>query len=138
MGRDDLVDDERFRTRDQRVKRAGEVHEMISSWSKGLSVAEAVEALSERGVPAAEVRDPSKAVRDPLVRAREEVVPIEHPVYGAVADLSATGVPIRFSGAQVGLHTPPPVLGEHNGHIYRDMLGYSDEQLAALAEQSVI
>jgi CoA:oxalate CoA-transferase len=138
MGRDDLVDDERFRTRDQRVNRAGEVHEMISSWSKGLSVAEAIGALSERGVPAAEVRDPSKAVRDPLVRAREEVVPIEHPVYGAVADLSATGVPIRFSGAQVGLHTPPPALGEHNGHIYRDMLGYSDEQLAVLAEQSVI
>ena len=138
IGRGDLVDDERFRTRDQRVARADQVHDMISAWSKGLAVEEALDALTRQGVPAAEVRDPAKAVHDPLVRAREEVVPIEHPVYGAVADLSATGVPIRFSGAQVGLHTPPPALGEHNHHIYRDVLGYSDEELAALAEQSVI
>jgi crotonobetainyl-CoA:carnitine CoA-transferase CaiB-like acyl-CoA transferase len=138
MGREDLVDDERFRTRDQRVARADEVHGMISAWSKGLPVEEALDALTRHGVPAAEVRDPSKAVRDPLVRAREEVVPIEHPIYGAVADLSATGVPIRFSGAEVGLHSPPPTLGEHNRLIYGEVLGYSDEELAALAQQSVI
>ncbi len=138
MGRPELVEDERFRTRDGRVARANEVHDLIAVWTKGLPVQEALTALTAHGVPAAEVRDPAKAVRDPLVRAREEVVPIEHPVYGAVADLSATGVPIRFSGARVDLSIPSPALGEHNEQIYRDRLGYTEDELTALADQSVI
>jgi crotonobetainyl-CoA:carnitine CoA-transferase CaiB-like acyl-CoA transferase len=77
-------------------------------------------------------------VRDPLVREREEVVPLAHPRFGAVADLSATGVPIRFSGARASLERPAPELGEHNDHVYRELLGYSPERLAELAEESVI
>ena len=94
--------------------------------------------IRDSGVPAAEVRDPRQAVRDPLVRVRREVVPIAHPVHGAVADLSATGVPIVFSGSTVGLDAPPPALGEHNDHVYRELLGYSDDEIAALAADSVI
>ncbi|MBB4683129.1 CaiB/BaiF CoA transferase family protein [Amycolatopsis jiangsuensis] len=138
MGRDDLVADERFRTRDQRVDRADELHGLIGDWCAALPAAEIVARLAEHGVPAAEVRDPRQAVRDPLVRERGEVVPIAHPRHGAVADLSATGVPIVFSGATVGLDAPPPALGEHNDHVYHGLLGYSTDEIAALTAASVI
>ncbi|GAB2738600.1 CaiB/BaiF CoA transferase family protein [Amycolatopsis magusensis] len=138
MGREDLVDDERYRTRDERVRRADELHALIGDWCRTLPSTEVVDRLSEHGVPAAEVREPREAVRDPLVRARREVVPITHPRHGAVADLSATGLPIVFSGASVGLDGPAPALGEHNDHVYRELLGYSEDTVAALAADSVI
>jgi crotonobetainyl-CoA:carnitine CoA-transferase CaiB-like acyl-CoA transferase len=50
----------------------------------------------------------------------------------------ATGVPIRFSAARAELDRPAPALGEHNDHVYRELLGYSPEALAELAEQAVI
>jgi CoA:oxalate CoA-transferase len=138
MERPDLADDPTWRTRDKRVARADELHQMISEWSKGLPVEEALAALTRFGVPAAKVRDPHEAVQDPLVREREEVVPISHHTYGAVADLSATGVPIRFSGSSVNLDTPAPTLGQHNDQVFREILGYTDERMADLRSQSVI
>jgi crotonobetainyl-CoA:carnitine CoA-transferase CaiB-like acyl-CoA transferase len=138
MDRSDLADDPSLRTRDKRIARADELHQMISEWSKGLPVEEALAALTRHGVPAAKVRDPHEAVQDPLVRQREEVVPITHHTYGAVADLSATGVPIRFSGSNVGLNTPAPTLGQHNDQVFRDLLGYSDERFAELVSESII
>jgi crotonobetainyl-CoA:carnitine CoA-transferase CaiB-like acyl-CoA transferase len=138
MGRPELATDDRFRTRDERVRRADELHELIRGWSRAHPTVDVVAALTAEGVPAAEVRDPAAAVRDPLVREREEVVPVAHPRFGAVADLSATGVPIRFSGARASLERPAPGLGEHNDHVYRELLGYSQERIAELAEESVI
>jgi CoA:oxalate CoA-transferase len=138
MGREDLVDDDRFRTRDERVRRADELHAMIGDWCRTRSSAEVVDSLTAQGVPAAEVREPRDAVRDPLVRERGEVVPITHPRHGATADLSSTGLPIVFSGASVGLDAPAPALGEHNDRVYRELLGYGEDELAALAADAVI
>jgi len=97
-----------------------------------------VAAFTAYGVPAAPVREPRDAVRDPLVQEREEVVPLVHPRLGAIADIAATGVPIRFSAARASLDRPAPGLGEHNDHVYRELLGYSPEALAELTDQAVI
>ncbi|MGI6873079.1 CaiB/BaiF CoA transferase family protein [Amycolatopsis sp. 3B14] len=138
IGRADLVEDGRFHSRDQRVRHADELHDLIREWCSSRPVAEVVDAFAAHGVPAAPVREPREAVRDPLVRQREEVVPLAHPRHGAVADLSATGIPIRFSGARAGFDRPAPALGEHNDQVYREWLGYSAEQLAELAADAVI
>lgn len=138
MGRAELIDDDRFRSRDQRVAHADELHELIRLWCRDRPVAEVLHALTEQGVPAARVREPRDAVRDPLVREREEVVPVTHPRYGQVGDLAATGVPIRFSSARAGFDRPAPALGEHNDAVYRGRLGYSEEQVCELAAEAVI
>ncbi|MBN9796571.1 CaiB/BaiF CoA transferase family protein [Pseudonocardia alni] len=138
MGRADLVDDERYRTRDRRVERADELHALIAAWCRDLPRAEVIARLTAQGVPAAEVRDPLEAVRDPLVRERREVVPLTHPRHGAVADLSATGMPIVFSGSDVGLDGPAPELGQHNDRVYRELLGYDADDVAALTADAVI
>ncbi|MFF5987160.1 CaiB/BaiF CoA transferase family protein [Prauserella flavalba] len=138
IGRPDLIDDARFRNRDQRVRHADELHELIRQWCRARPLAEVIDAFTAEGVPAAEVREPRDAVRDPLVRKREEVVPVTHPRYGDVADLAATGVPIRFSSARAGFDRPAPGLGEHNDAVYRERLGYSEDELAGLAADAVI
>jgi CoA:oxalate CoA-transferase len=136
MGREELLGS--YATRDARVANADEVHGLIGAWMKELTVDEILDRLVREGVPAAKVRDPHEAVHDPLVRERGEVVTLRHRTYGDVADLSGTGMPILFSGADVGFDEPPPDLGEHNHRVYGGLLGYSDQDVARLAEQSVI
>jgi crotonobetainyl-CoA:carnitine CoA-transferase CaiB-like acyl-CoA transferase len=127
----------RFGDRDARVARSGELHGLIGDWIRARPLTEVVGRLSEKGVPAAEVRDPVRAVQDPLVRAREEVVAIRHPRYPGSAELSGTGLPIRFSDADAGLREPPPYLGEHNRSVLRELLGYTEERIAELTRDAV-
>ena len=48
------------------------------------------------------------------------------------------GLPIGFSAASNEVQRHAPELGEHNETIYRDLLGYSAEHLAALKSAGVI
>ncbi len=138
IGRPELSIDPRFETRDDRVVNVSEVDSIVEAFTIGRTSAEVIAALEEHGVPAAEVRDPEKAVRDPRVVARGETVPLMHPKYGAVEDVYGMGLPIKFSRAQAGFDAPPPGLGEHNRDVYCGLLGYSEQRLEELKAQRVI
>lgn len=136
--RPELADDPRFRSRDARVQHSVELDAVISRWSRDQTVMSALATLARHDVPAAEVRTPRAAVRDPRVVARRECVPLLHPVHGATADVMGMGIPICFSDAEALFDRPPPSPGEHNSQVYEQLLGYSPERLAALAERGVI
>ena len=65
-------------------------------------------------------------------------VKLAHPKYGEVDDVYGMGMPLKFSGAQVGFDQPPPGVGEHNEAIYGGLLGYSSERIAELRRDGVI
>jgi crotonobetainyl-CoA:carnitine CoA-transferase CaiB-like acyl-CoA transferase len=46
--------------------------------------------------------------------------------------------PFRFSSIDAAHKRQPPLLGEHNEAILRELLGLSDDELARLEEASVI
>jgi crotonobetainyl-CoA:carnitine CoA-transferase CaiB-like acyl-CoA transferase len=138
MARKDLAAEERFRTRDARVRYFRELDVEIERWTSTKTRAEAITLLNAAGVPAAEVRDPKLAVHDPRVVARAETVPLVHPKYGAADNVSAMGLPIRFSGAKAGFDQPPPALGEHNQRVYGEILGYDAKRIAELSAEGVI
>lgn len=138
MGRPELGQDERFRTRDQRVKHVHQLDAIVAEWMRSQTCAEILAQLDAAGTPAAQVRDPQAAVRDPLVVGRGETVPLAHPRYGVVEDVYGIGMPIRFSAATAGFDQPPPEMGEHNRTIYGELLGYSPAQLEELRAANVI
>ena len=138
IDRPDLTTDPRFATRDARVVNVSEVDAIVGAFTCSRTSAQVIAALEERGVPAAEVRDPKDAVRDPRVVSRGETVPLAHPKYGAVEDVYGMGMPIKFSRAQAGFDAPPPDLGQHNDTVYGDLLGYSAERVAELKTKRVI
>ena len=137
-GHPELADDERFATRNARVKNFQELNGFIEQFTRSLTSSEAVARLEHAGAPAAEVRDPYSATRDPRVVQRGETVPLLHPKYGAVEDVYGMGMPFTFSGSNVGFDQPPPALGEHNDMVYSRVLGYSSERIAELRAQKVI
>lgn len=138
MERPDLIADERFKTRDERVKHVRAVDELVEDWTRAQPVAEVLRRLEMADVPAAEVREPQDAVRDPRVVARRETVLLEHPQFGAVEEVYGTGMPIRFSDAAVGFDQPAPRIGEHNDLVYCEMLGYSETRIEELRALGVL
>lgn len=138
IGRPELTTDPRFSTRDRRVLHVGELDGLVGDFTRTLTREEAVATLTKAGVPAAAVRTPNDAVRDPLCIERGETVPLEHPIYGAVDDVFGMGMPIRFSRASAGFEQPAPKLGEHNTAVYGELLGYSEDRLAAMKSSGII
>ena len=138
VGHPELSEDERFATRDARVKNFQKLDAFIERFTRSLTSSEAVAQLEGAGVPAAEVRNTSVATRDPRVVQRGETVPLSHPKYGVVEDVYGMGLPIRFSGSNAGFDQPPPALGEHNNLVYGQILGYSSERIAEMKIQKVI
>jgi crotonobetainyl-CoA:carnitine CoA-transferase CaiB-like acyl-CoA transferase len=137
IGRAELCADERFRTRDQRVRHVEQVDRILSDFTQTRASADVVSTLARAGVPAAEVRDPAEAVRDPRVVARGETIRLSHPSISN-EEAYGPGVPIVFSGASIDLSQPPPGIGEHNQEIYGDLLGYSARELEELQLSGVI
>lgn len=134
----ELAEDERFSSRDRRVRNWIELHALIEAWAGARTTEEAVNLLQARGAPAAPVRTPHEAVRDPELLARGETMQLVHPTFGPVDDLIGSGFPIGFSGADAGYRQPPPFLGEHNDVILRGMLGCEEDEIAALRADGVI
>ncbi|HUA02439.1 MAG TPA: CoA transferase [Solirubrobacteraceae bacterium] len=138
MDRPDLEEDDRFRSRDDRVRNWVELHALIEAWSRSRSTEEAVNLLQAGGAPAAPVREPHEAVRDPELLARGETAQLVHPRFGPVDDLIGSGFPIGFSRAAAGYEGLPPYLGEHSEVILGGMLGLDDEEIAGLRADGVI
>ena len=42
------------------------------------------------------------------------------------------GLNLRMANTPNGIRSGPPLLGEHNEYVYRDVMGYSEEQYRAL------
>jgi crotonobetainyl-CoA:carnitine CoA-transferase CaiB-like acyl-CoA transferase len=138
LGRPDLLTDDRFSRRAERAAHADEIHAIIAGWASRLTVAEIHERLTEADIPVAEVRTPAEAVLDPRVVARGETVPLAHPQTGPAGGLYGSGIPVEFSATPAGFDRPAPRLGEHNGWVYGDLLGYGADRLARLAADGVI
>lgn len=138
IGRPELVEDERFATRDRRVANADELHAMIQDWMRELPRDEVLATLAAHDVPVAEVRDPIEAITDPAVQAAGGTSPVDHPTYGSVEGVLGPGLPIKFSGAHAAYDRPAPFVGEHNDEVYQKLLGYSPERLVELRDRGAI
>lgn len=133
-----LLQDARFSTREARVRNHVALHALVENWTGAMRTATLVALLTDFGVPNGPVRDPAAAIRDPDLVRRGEITPIEHPVYGAVDDIVAGGLPLRMSGAFTGFDRPAVAVGASNEVVYRDLLGYSQEKLDRLRSDGVI
>jgi crotonobetainyl-CoA:carnitine CoA-transferase CaiB-like acyl-CoA transferase len=138
IGAPELIRDSRFATRDQRVRNAAALDEMIEGWTGSRPLSEVLNVMEEFAVPSAEVRDPRQGVKDPRVVDRGETVPLVHPTLGAIADIYGTGLPVTFSESRVGFDQPPPSMGEHNAQVYGEILGYSKERIGELRQEGII
>jgi crotonobetainyl-CoA:carnitine CoA-transferase CaiB-like acyl-CoA transferase len=138
IGHPEFESDPRFATRDARVAHVEELNARIEAFTRTVPAADLVSLLEQHGVPAAEVRSPADAVRDPRVQARGETVQLEHPQFGRVADVVGMGLPITFSETSATPLRPAPSVGQDNGLVYGEWLGYGPAGVEQLRADGII
>jgi|TARA_B100000315_G_C14587821_1_gene594067 crotonobetainyl-CoA:carnitine CoA-transferase CaiB-like acyl-CoA transferase len=108
MGRDDLVDDERYATIPERVAHRDEVNAIVAEWCTGKTQSEVIEILTQTGIPVSPVNDFSAAAAHPHIAAREmlQMTTLSDgtraPLVGPAPKFSRTPVRIRKSSSTIG------------------------------------
>ena len=134
IGRADLVDDPRYRTNAERVKRTEELDAIIGGFVAGRTQAENVAFFEAAEVTIGPIYDISQIVDDPHVLARELVADYPDAEMGA---FPMHHVVPRLSGTPGTVRTPAPRLGEHNREVLASV-GVGDEAYAALVSSGVV
>ena len=134
MERPDLLEDPRFKTNTDRVAHRPECIDTLSETFAAKTVSEWVGIISDAGVPCGPINRVSDVVNDPQVLARNMIADLPHP---NVPDLKVPSSPLKLMETPASLRMPPPLLGQHNGDILRE-LGYQPEQVEKLREKGVI
>ena len=92
-----------------------------------------IEELQKGGIWCGKVNDYSETVKDPQVIYNEMIQTISHPVAG---EIKVVNCPIGFSKTPASIRKAPPLLGEHNEEILKE-LGYSDEEIKDLKGEGI-
>ncbi|MEM7411999.1 MAG: CoA transferase [Myxococcota bacterium] len=90
----------------------------------------AAEQLRESGVPAYPVLRATDFHGDPQLVSREFFIELDH---GGIGRSTFDGAVTRFSDMPSRPWRAGPLIGEHTFEIMRDVLGYSDEEIADIA-----
>jgi crotonobetainyl-CoA:carnitine CoA-transferase CaiB-like acyl-CoA transferase len=134
IGREDLIEDDRFATNQDRMANLDSLVTELESALKKRTTDEWVKALLSEGVPAGPIYDYQEVFEDPHTRAREMMVEMEHPVEGTVRGL---GIPIKLSETPGRIRRSAPLLGEHTQPTLME-LGYSAAEIADLRERGIV
>lgn len=135
MDRAELIDDERYATHAARGRHQEELDEIVSDWTRTLTVEELNSLMEQSGVPAGLIYRAPEMMEDPHFAAREAIVRVLHPEFGELAmqnvvpKLSRTPGSVRWVG---------PALGEHNDEVFKGVLRLSEARIQSLHEAGVI
>lgn len=134
IGRQDLLEDERFATPRSRFAHRDTLDPIIAEWTGRHTKQEAMDILAKADVPAGALLDVNDITNDPSYQKRGIIVEIEHPELGKV---KVPGFAPKLSENHVE-YACSPALGGSNAEIYGGILGLSDQELAALKESKAI
>jgi crotonobetainyl-CoA:carnitine CoA-transferase CaiB-like acyl-CoA transferase len=129
LGRTEWLADDRFKTAAGRTENIAALKEIVTEVLRARPAEEWIAIFEAEGVPYGEIRTVDEALRSSQTSASKMVVDVEFPE-GPVRLL---GNPIKVAGADQR-YLPPPVYGEHTGSVLQEVLGYDDDQVAAVVD----
>jgi CoA:oxalate CoA-transferase len=135
MGREDLIGEESFATRENRTKNMKEVDGLVQEWCREKTVEEIFAILKKSGVPCSPLPTFDQVANDPHLLSREMIVEVNQPVSGKV---KLTGSVYKMSKTPGDRKKRIPDVGEHNEEIYGELLGLDGQEMKKLKEEKII
>ena len=134
IGREELLEDERFAAGEARAKNSGELNEIVADWIRTQEKESVMKAFASAGVPCGAVFDTSEVIKHPHLLERGMVTEVEHPTRGKYPMI---GSPVRLSASTVELERAP-LYGEHTDEVFSTLGGLSKEEIEGLRREKVI
>ena len=134
IGREDLMDDDRFRNPWDRKAREEELAALLEGTFTAQDTEHWLELLDAAGVVAGPIYNMEQVYQDPQVLAREMLVDLEDPDLGTLHNI---GVPVKLSGTPGSIRRRAPALGEHSVEVLLER-GFSHAEVDGLMADGVV
>ena len=134
IGAPEWIGDLRFASDKARGDNGAIISERVQGWCSERRSADAVAAFEDARVPAGPVYRMAETLNDPHVRAGDFFTTVEFPWIGR-APIAAT--PVKLHSTPGEIRRRPPLLGEHNNEVLRE-LGYAADEIKALKEDGTV
>ena len=119
----------------QRLPRSAEIDLQLARWTAGRAPAHLAASLRAAGIACSPVQDIAAQWADPHFAARAIRQRVEHPLSGPEM-LYRT--PWTMERSRPEIRASAPLLGQHNDHVFKAILGLDDEHVARLKAAGVI
>lgn len=136
----DWARDARFQTAVGRKTHEDELDRLLSEFTKNEGRYDLMNRLQKRGIPSGVVQKADdRFTRDQQLQERRYFVPLPHSEIGT---WPVENFPAKFQNMRVDIGGLPgrgaPLMGEDNDTVYRELLGLTAEEIAALREDWII
>ena len=135
MGKPPWCRESRFARMPSRKQNEAELDRLIGEWTGGYRPHQLMTLLQDAGVPAGVVQTAEDLFDDPQLKEREHFRFLRHSVIG---DHAYNAPAYRLSKTPNHLYKAAPALGEDNEYVYKEILGYSDAEIAEMLVDGVI
>jgi benzylsuccinate CoA-transferase BbsF subunit len=136
MGNPAWASEKRFASQAARFANQDDLDALIGAWTKDKDRHALMHALQAAGVPAGAVQTAEDTNdHDPQIASRGVFFEMDHPVIG---EARFEGTPIQFSQTVQENWRSGPLLGEDNAHVFKGLLGLSEDEYEDLAAEGVI
>jgi formyl-CoA transferase len=133
IGREDLIDEPRFATGNDRVTHSAELDAIIGEWTRQHTKRDAMEKLIAVGVPAGAVFDTTELQDEPTFAERGFMQTVKH----HNGDYKMASWPVRVDGKTVQLKGSP-ALGGDSAAVLDSWLGIDAASVAKLRSEGVL
>lgn len=134
IGKPEWKEAEGYATPPERLDKLNEVFDTIEAWTMTKTKFEVMDICNPLNIPVGPILSMKEIAEDEGLRKTGTVVEVDHPERGPYLTV---GCPIKMSDSPVDVERSP-LLGEHTEEILRSVLGYSEEDVARIAESGAV
>ena len=138
LNRPEWLEDKHFRDEPSRWQHRAELDKLMGEATLGWDSYQLMRALQGAGVPAGAVLDAKDLLFDPHLRARGFYEVVAHHPSTGIPPLPYASRPWKLSRTPAAPGKAAPIMGEHNKWVLMELLGHSEEQIAALEAEGII
>jgi crotonobetainyl-CoA:carnitine CoA-transferase CaiB-like acyl-CoA transferase len=134
IGAPEWLEDPRFATDKSRGDNGAVISARLGEWCASRTNADAIAAFEKARVPAGPVYRMRETLDDPHVKSGDFFVPVDFP---GIDGARVAATPVKLHSTPGEVRTRPPMLGEHNDEVLKE-LGYTGAEIAELVKDGTV